>query len=364
MKQSNVLFEVKNGVGWIKLNRPKALNALSVEMIHAIYNQLKEWKDDEKVAFICLIGEGDKALCAGGDVRALYDHRESNVEELAFDFFFTEYCMNIIMHLYNKPILVLMHGIVMGGGVGIAIPGTHRIVTEKTKWAMPEMNIGLYPDVGGSYFLSRMPGYVGRYLALTSRTINPADVIYIGAADYYMESDKWQDVKNAIYERVWTSESAARELSNLFDEYCEKSLPDAPIASIEEKINKHFAYNTMEEIVSSLEEAGKEGDSWAADTAKLIRTKSPTSLKVTLKQLIEGKEKSLIDCFKMELNMSMNFMKCHDFFEGVRSVLVDKDRNPKWNPSSLEGVKKEVVDAFFEYDWKNEKNPLEDFEIK
>ncbi|QZY55721.1 enoyl-CoA hydratase/isomerase family protein [Crassaminicella profunda] len=362
IKQSNLSCEVKNGVGFIKLNRPKALNALSVEMIEGLYKQLLEWKEDEKVAFICLTGEGDKALCAGGDVRALYDHRDSNVEELAFKFFYTEYCMNLTMYLYPKPILVLMHGIVMGGGVGIAMPATHKIVTEKTKWAMPEMNIGLYPDVGGSYFLSRMPGFFGRYLALTSRTIGPADVLHIGGADYYLESAKWEDLKKAIEEKSWVTASASEELSRLLDTFCEKSLKKAPIASIEEKINQHFAHNTMEEIVKSLEEASNEGDTWAQDTAKLIRTKSPTSLKVTLKQLIEGKEKDLVDCFKMELDMSMNFMKCHDFFEGVRSVLVDKDRNPKWNPPVLEELSKDVVDGFFEYTWEEGKNPLEGFQ--
>lgn len=362
--KSDILFKAINGIGWIKLNRPNKLNALSYEMIELLYGQLLKWKDDENVAIIIIEGEGDKAFCSGGDVRHLYDKKDSNIEDYAFGFFYTEYNMNMTMHLYPKPILVYMNGIVMGGGVGVAVAGSHRIVNERTKWAMPEMNIGLYPDVGGSYFLNKMPGYIGRYLALTSKAINSADVLYIGAADYYIKSSFWKDLRQAISEKTWTIDSAEKELNVLLNEFSETPAMSSSIAELEEKINFHFRFETIEEIVKALEESAENGDEWAADVVKTILSKSPTSLKVTLYQLIEGKKKSMLDCFKMELEMSMNFMKCHDFFEGVRAVLVDKDRSAKWSPATLEEVKHEDVEGFFSYNWKDGKNPLEDFSMK
>lgn len=363
MRNTDILFSVRGGIGFIKLNRPEKHNALSYTMIELLYKQLKEWKDDDSVAIVVMEGEGEKAFCSGGDVVHLYERRNSNVEEYAFGFFHTEYCMNILIFTYPKPILAYMNGYVMGGGVGICVGTSHRIVTEKTKWAMPEMNIGLYPDVGGSYFMNKMPGHIGRYLALTSRAIKPADVLYIGAADYYIESSSWKEMREAIADKKWAVASAKKELNNLISKYSKEPSTNCGIAELEERINRHFGFDTMEEIVESLMEALENGDEWAADVVKTILSKSPTSLKVTLKQLIEGKKISMKECFKMELNMSMNFMKNHDFFEGVRSVLVDKDKNAKWNPSTLEGVKKEFVDSFFSYPWKDGKNPLDDFEI-
>ena len=174
----------------------------------------------------------------------------------------------------------------------MAFIASHRIVTEKTKWAMPEMNIGLYPDVGGSYFLSRMPGNIGRYLALTSRTINTQDVLYTGAADFYMDSSKWEDLKKEIHKKSWDIPSAAHDLTEILENYCEKSFSNAPIAAIEETINSHFGHDPMEEIMESLKSSGEQGDTWAMDTAKLLYTKSPTSLKATLKQLKEGRRKN------------------------------------------------------------------------
>lgn len=359
--QWDILSKVDKGVGWIKLNRPQAHNALSFEMIEKLYEILLQWRNDEQVALICLEGEGDKAFCSGGDVRALYDLRDGNVAEYAFKFFATEYRMNMTMHRYPKPILVYMNGYVMGGGVGIAVGDSHRIVTEKTRWAMPEMDIGLYPDVGGSYFLSRMPGYTGRYLALTSRMIRAEDVLHIGAADYYVDSSSWIKLKKAVEKHSWSVAAAKEQLDQLLNQFQQAPPQPSMIARLEEKINHHFRFNTMEAVVTSLEAAAKAGDQWAGDTVKILREKSPTSLKVTLQQLINGKERGLVECFEMELNMSMNFMKGHDFFEGVRSVLVDKDRSPKWKPDVLEKVTKEEIDSYFHYEWTEGKNPLKNF---
>lgn len=194
----DVLFDVQNGIGWVTLNRPKAINALSLAAVDAIGKQLKIWKDDNRVALVVFKGNGEKGFCAGGDMRSLYDKKDSGVMELAYDFFSIEYDMNILIHRYPKPTVAFMDGIVMGGGIGIAIACSERIVTEKSKLAMPEMNIGFFPDVGGSYFLNKMPGYSGYYWSLTSDIIGPADALYTGVANRYMEKEKWNDLAEKL----------------------------------------------------------------------------------------------------------------------------------------------------------------------
>lgn len=359
-EQSNILYKVENRIGWIKLNRPKALNALSLDMIKELYKILRQWEMDQEVLFICLEGEGDKAFSAGGDVSALYERREFDIQNYALDFFLTEYRMNILIFNYPKPIVVYMKGLVMGGGVGLSIGASHRIVNENTKWAMPEMNIGFYPDVGGSYFLSRMPNYIGRYLALTSTIIKAQDTIFIDAADYYLNSTSWQDLKTELKEKYWVKATLREELHQVIMRYNQPINDICKISELGNKICQHFCFNRMEEIMNSLEVSAAEGDDWAGNVKNILLTKSPTSLKVTLQQLIEGEKKSLIDCFKMELELSMNFMKSHDFFEGVRAVLVDKDHSPAWYPDKIEKVNEEEVMSFFKYYWQEGINPLEE----
>ncbi|MBD1382703.1 enoyl-CoA hydratase/isomerase family protein [Metabacillus arenae] len=355
--QESVVTEAQNGVGWIKLNRPRALNSLNVEMVTAVYKQLKEWKQDDRIALVCIYGEGEKGLCAGGDMRTLYDLKENGVEAYAEQFFSTEYPMDYEIHHYPKPVVVYMNGIVMGGGVGLSVGASHRIVTETTKWAMPEMNIGFFPDVGASYFLNQMPGNIGRYLALTADVLKASDVLYAGAADYYLESENWPKLRQAMMAKRWSPDSAKQEIDQLLKQLS-SSAPSSSLSSEQEKIDQHFQFEIMEDIVSSLRTAAENGGGWAEKTVNTLLSKSPTSLKVTLRQIQEGKEKQLYECFKMEMNVAMNFMKCHDFYEGVRSVLVDKDRNPKWNPAVLEGVSEEQIASFFHYSWNNEQNPL------
>ncbi|WP_082683419.1 enoyl-CoA hydratase/isomerase family protein [Fictibacillus sp. FJAT-27399] len=357
MNQPSVVTETINGIGWIKLNRPSALNSLNVEMVDAIYSKLKEWKNDNQIALICIYGEGKKGLCAGGDMRAFFNLKENEVEPYAEQFFSTEYIMDYEIHHYPKPIVIYMDNIVMGGGVGISIGASHRIVTETTKWAMPEMNIGFFPDVGASFFLNKMPGYTGCYLSLTSAILNAGDVIYIDAADYYLESVKWQTIKQEMENRAWTLDSAKQELDHLLKQHCTSSTPPSSLLLQQEKIDAHFQFDTIEEIVSSLKKEAEKGDQWAEKTLKTILSISPTSLKVTLCQIQEGKEKNLLECFEMEMSLAMNFIKSNDFYEGVRSVLIDKDRAPKWNPSALEDITEEHVDSFFHYEWRD-RHPL------
>lgn len=357
--QESVVTEARNGVGWIKLNRPHALNSLNGEMVAAIYKQLKDWKQDSQIALICIYGEGEKGLCAGGDMRKLYDLKGNSVKAYAEQFFSTEYAMDYEIHHYPKPVVVYMNGIVMGGGVGLSIGASHRIVTETTKWAMPEMNIGFFPDVGASYFLNQMPGYIGRYLALTANIVNAPDVLYTGVADYYLESRNWQKLRQAMVEKRWSLDSSEKEINQLLKQFSISPSASSPLLSNEqEKIDRHFQFETIEEIVWSLNTAAKKGDEWADKTVNTLLSKSPTSLKVTLRQIQEGKDKQLYECFEMEMNVAINFLKCHDFYEGVRSVLVDKDRTPKWNPAVLEDVSEERIASFFHYSWNNEQNPM------
>ncbi len=359
--EQGIQAEIKKGVGWIVLNRPEKLNALSVPMIDQLYALVRAWKQDPEVKLVVIEGAGEKAFSAGGDVRYLYDQKKSEVHAVAAPFFGTEYKMNMLLHTFGKPVVTFASGVVLGGGVGIAVSGTHRIVTEATKWAMPEMNIGLYPDVGGSYFLNKMPHAIGRYLALTSSMIKAADVLYAGAADYYMPSERWQALKHEIAAESWMDKSAEK-LETLIGKYEEVCPETASFKTLYGTIEEHFMHDSLEEIVEALSTSAKAGDTWAESVRNLILEKSPTSLKVTLEQLVRGAGLPLKDCFIMELNMSMNFMDSHDFFEGVRSVLVEKDKHPNWKPATIAAVTREQVEAFFTYDWETV-HPLLNFEI-
>lgn len=347
MSEHSVIFEVRNKVGWIFLNRPRVLNSLNSKMVGLILSKLQEWRNDSSIVMVGIQGSGEKGLCAGGDMKSFYGLHEQEAVKMAQDFFLTEYRMDYALHYYPKPVLVFMDGVVMGGGVGISIGGTHRIVTEKTKWAMPEMNIGFFPDVGASYFLNKMPGLLGRYLALTSEVISGADALYAGVADFFVEGENWTELESDLLKMDWSEGHVASQLNEVISQYCSsKEDTLSPIAMEQEKIDRHFSFHTVEEILLSLEEAD---DEWARETRSTLLKKSPVSLKVTLLQLQKGEHLSLADSFKMEYILGLNFMKNPDFYEGVRSVLVDKDRSPCWNKSTLQEISEEEVLAYFKW---------------
>nr|WP_264760979.1 enoyl-CoA hydratase/isomerase family protein [Aneurinibacillus migulanus] len=361
---NEVLFHVEKGIGHILLNRPKALNALSLYMVDEIGKKLAEWEHNPSVSLVLIEGAGEKGLCAGGDMRSFYDKRDDNVEEYALQFFSIEYKMNLALHRYTKPVLAYMNGIVMGGGIGVSIFASDRVVTERSKLSMPEMNIGFFPDVGGSYFLNQMPGQMGRYLALTAHLFNGADAIYLGAADYYIQSEQWTELKNDVQIEDWTQvgnrEQISARLTEILTKYGTANLPESPLAKVQDKVDRHFNHHSVADILASLDRSAAEGDEWAAETAKTLREKSPISMAVALEQLVRGKGMTAADCFRMEMNMSMHFMHSHDFYEGVRSVLVDKDRNPSWNPATIQEVKQEHVEVFFKNPWEGGQHPLAD----
>lgn len=359
MTKNDVIFKVANNIGWIVLNRADKHNAISHSMVKKLYEKIIAWELNKDIYFIVIEGAGHKAFSAGGDVKSLYSLKGTDelIKEV-YESFTLEYSMDIRLHKFSKPIITYMNGITMGGGVGIGVTGTHRIVNENTKWAMPEVDIGLFPDVGASYFLNNAPGCIGKYLALTGKVLKGEDVVACRLADYIIDSKDWPQLKLDLLDREWNIESCNDSLSDLIGQYRKKRERPSYIRNHYDVINEHFDYESMEEILESLFNSRNWGDAWAKEHLTKLLNKSPTSLKVVLKQIEQGRHLSIEDCFKMELTLALNFMRSHDFFEGVRAVLVDKDRKPNWRPSTINSVSNESVREYFIYDYKG----LEPFE--
>ncbi len=354
-KQNNVLIEKNNGLGIITLNRIKALNALSLNMVNTIQKQLDEWKTDPTVFLIYIRSASEKAFCSGGDIKAVYEHTIKKDYEYIAQYLSKQYLMDYTIHTYEKPILVYINGYIMGGGVGLAIGGLHRIVTEQTKLAMPEIQIGFIPDVGASYFLNQLPGSVGTYLGLTGRTIDGNDLLFLGIADYYIHSEKWIKLEEVIKNKKWNSETCKDELTQLLEQYETVDLPESTMEEKIDIIETNFSFDEIEDIIEALSYK----DPWAEKVLKEIKSSSPTFLKIILELLNRGKDKTLIECFKMELDVSMNIIRTHDFEEGIRETFINKNKKYQWAPKHLDQVSKEDINLFFQYQWKNDKHPMD-----
>lgn len=343
-----VLFSVnQNGVAVIELNRPKALNSLSYEMMCAISGKLIEWKTDSNVSIVIIKGSGSKGLCAGGDIKTLYEARSSETAfRKAENFFEKEYEVDMAIYQFPKPIIAYLDGIVMGGGVGLTYGASHRIVTESTKWSMPEMNIGFFPDVGAAYFLNKAPGELGCYLALTASVIEAPDVLYMNGADIYMERDTMHDFNDKVENTNWTKVKVEEKLEQLIDEYRTRLTQESKLATLQKEIDQHFAFETVEEILYSL---NSDGSDFCTNTKALLLSKSPFSLKITLKQLKDGKRKAIKECFETDLLLAKNFLKHADFYEGVRSVLIDRDHLPNYEYKHISEVSDDIVNEFFNF---------------
>lgn len=344
---SDVLFELNSGVGEIILNRPKALNALNFEMVQAMTEKLLEWREDERVKFVILRAIPGKAFCSGGDIRAAYDEGSSNGKmpkpgSLKDLFFRKEYFLDHLIHTYPKPYLSLIDGINMGGGLGISMGGL-RIVTENALMAMPETGIGLFPDVGGSYFLNQCPGKIGNFLGLTGYRLDHKDCLYAGFGTHFVESSALTDVLDQLRACAPHEDCIARlkEVLSGLVSYHEGSY----LENHQSDIDRHFCHETVEGIIESLEQEDSE---FTHAALKMLKGKSPTSLKVTLEQLKRGRDLDISSAFKMEYRLTQNFMAAHDFFEGVRALLVDKDKNPQWSPGALAEVSEATVNKYFE----------------
>ncbi|XP_012583146.1 PREDICTED: 3-hydroxyisobutyryl-CoA hydrolase, mitochondrial isoform X1 [Condylura cristata] len=339
-----VLLERKGCAGVITLNRPKYLNALNLNMIRQIYPQLKKWEQDPGTFLIIIKGTGGKAFCAGGDIKAVSEAGKAK-QKLAQDFFREEYMLNSAIESCQKPYVALIHGITMGGGVGLSVHGQFRVATEKSLFAMPETAIGLFPDVGGGYFLPRLQGKLGYFLALTGFRLKGRDVYRAGIATHFVDSEKL----GTLEEDLLALKSPSKEnIADVLESYHTKSKIDQDKPFILEehmdKINSWFSANTMEKIIENLQQ---DGSSFALEQLKVINRMSPTSLKITLRQLMEGSSKTLKEVLTMEYRLSQYCMGGHDFHEGVRAVLIDKDQNPKWKPNDLKEVTDEELNNHF-----------------
>jgi enoyl-CoA hydratase/carnithine racemase len=354
---AEVLSEILNHVAFVTLNRPAALNALSFGMIVELRALLGSHADDPEVYAVLIQGAGDKAFCAGGDIRALYQSfKESG--SLHQQFFAAEYTLDYLLYSYPKPYVVVMDGITMGGGMGIAQGSTLRIVGDRTRIAMPEVAIGFFPDVGASYFLSRLPGALGIYLALTGVQIRGADALYSQLADVYLPPAAIALLGDGLVELQWSDDRPA-DLRRFIHARAAVGLPAPSLSLLRSGIDVHFSHGTVPAILASLEaESRSEYADWAAQTAKLMRTRSPTMLAATLRQLRRGKEMNLGACFRMELNMAQQCFEQGDFIEGVRALLIDKDNSPRWSPGRIEDVTDAMVEAFFRNRWSTGAHPL------
>lgn len=336
--ETQVVIGRRGGAGIIHLNRPKAINSLTLPMVRAMLQALHRFEDDPDVSCVVLTGEGDRGLCAGGDVRIIHDLGKAGDPQV-LDFWREEFPLNYRIARFGKPYVALMDGIVMGGGVGISAHASHRIVTERTKLAMPETGIGYFPDVGGSWLLPRAPGECGTWLGLTGNAVTAADAIYAGFADYFVPSARLTDLVENLSQALDPDGVEA-----VIGTYAVEA-GEGVLSAHREIIDAAFRFDTVEEIFAALSERD---DTFSRESLEILKKRSPTSLKLTLKLLRLGRESaSLIECLEREFAAGTEILRGHDFYEGVRAALVDKDRNPRWRPAQLEEVREEDLLPYF-----------------
>lgn len=336
--EPEVLFEERGMLGLITLNRPSALNALTWGMMRAIDHQLDAWRSDDQIAVVAIRGAGDRAFAAGGDIRWLYENGEAgSTGEKNWRFFWEEYRLNTKIKRYPKPYVGIMDGVVMGGGVGVSIHGSQRFVTERTMFAMPETGIGLFPDVGATWFLPRMPGAFGMFCGLTGARLRGRDAVELLDAAPVDASDV-----DALIDRLAAGQdpaNAGEGAAGVGDWSAE-----AKYLKMEEEIAACFRGGSVEEVLAALE---RDGSDWATGEAKTIRSKSPSSVRLAFRQITEGASLSFEDCMRLEYRLARYCMTTPDFYEGVRAVIVDKDNAPDWSPPSLHEATDEHVERAF-----------------
>lgn len=361
-EEMDVLTQVEGVVGYITLNRPKALNALSLGMVRTLSAILLEWKDNPMIRAVAIRGSNKDGpfggFCAGGDIR--FFHAAALAGDPALEDFFTEeYALNHLIHNYPKPYIAFMDGIVMGGGMGISQGASHRLVTSRTKMAMPETNIGLFPDVGGGYFLSRCPGHIGEWLALTGELVPADQAVAVGLADSVLDAEHLHEAWAALAHLDWESEAPLADWVAMF------SIANSPISTwANSQIDAIFSLPDMSSIVQALEADGSE---WAQYNATILRKRSPLMLHVTLEQIRRARQQTLAEDLRMERNMVRHCFatrhlgragKTSETVEGIRALAVDKDHQPQWSPARIEDVELAMVAPFFESPWPATAHPL------
>ncbi|KAK8729894.1 hypothetical protein OTU49_008377 [Cherax quadricarinatus] len=340
---SETLLEEVGDKGLITLNRPKALNALNINMIRQIYPKLQEWETTKTMVIIK--GAGDKAFCAGGDVLSIV--QTVNDENPVGEYFFREeYKLNCLIGTFHIPYIALIDGITMGGGVGLSVHGQYRVATERTLFAMPETSIGLFPDVGGSHFLPRLGGRLGMFLALTGQRLKGHDVLKAGVATHICDSERIPELEKSLLNLTSNYPEDIAAVLNKFSEEATFS-KDEPFSlqPVLSKIQSCFSGTSVEEIISNLEK--QDGSEWAQKQLSILKKSSPTSLKVTFEQIERGAQLTLQECLSMEHRIVSRIYKGHDFKEGVRAVLIDKDHKTSWSPATLEEVPTEDIIQYY-----------------
>lgn len=334
-----VLIRFEGKAGRITLNRPKALNALTLGMVRAIWPALLAWKDDPAVELVILDGAGERGLCAGGDVRWLYDSRTRGIDD-ALAFWREEYPLNALIHRYPKPFVPIMDGIVMGGGIGLSAhaQGGTRIVTERSQLAMPETTIGLIPDVGGTWLLGRAPDSFGEYLGLVGERMHGAGTIFSGFADVFVQSAKLDELRAAL------CEARSQDVKGVIARFSEPP-PHSNLAERSEEVGRTFSKPTVPAIIEAL---AQEESEWALKTREALLTRSPKALAATLAAVRRSRKLgSLEEALNVELRLCIRLFEDGEFSEGVRALLVDKDKNPRWKPPTLAELDDAVVEALF-----------------
>jgi enoyl-CoA hydratase len=340
-KEDELVVTNEGALGVIRLNRPKALNALTLDMVRFMNAALDRFEADASIGMILLEGAGERGLCAGGDIRSLYDSIRAG-GDLGKVFWREEYILNARIAALRKPYISIMDGVVMGGGVGLSAHGAHRVVTEKTQLAMPETGIGFFPDVGGTWLLSRAPGQLGAYYGLTGNSMNGADAIRCGFADSLIPAEKLGELRQALIRLG--SKANNGMVRGVLAHYALPRGP-APIDEHRKVIDVAMARDSAADILSAFE---RDFSEFSQGVARTLKSKSPTSLKLTLRLLREAKAStSLRQCLVREYGAALEIFISHDFPEGIRAAVIDKDRNPKWSPASLADVTPAMIDAYF-----------------
>jgi enoyl-CoA hydratase/carnithine racemase len=358
-------------IGHATLTKPASLNALDLPMINLLTPQLEKWQQDPKIAMVILDGSGERAFCAGGDIVSMYKSiqdwgavKEPLDVENSFalqNFFTQEYQLDHLIHTFSKPILVWGNGIIMGGGLGLMSGGSHRVVTETSRIAMPEISIGLYPDVGGSYFLNKMPAGCGLFLGLTGVFINAADAIYSNLADYFVPHDAKQTLFDRLLAANWQENLLHQTLSSICDDFHtlhSEQLPQGNLIEYQDWFKSLATKTDASQAVEYIMSVNAEENKWLSKAQKTLSAGSPITANLVFEQLLRGKDMTLAECFQMELGLSCKCGEFGEFQEGVRALLIEKDHQPNWRFKSVDQVPKATIDYFFENIWSQNTHPL------
>jgi enoyl-CoA hydratase/carnithine racemase len=348
MKKTEVIFEVLPGadraVGKIVLNRPESLNALTMEMCQAIHRQLLAWDQSPAIKAVMIVGSGDRAFCAGGDIRAIYEWCLSGRQAQALDFFRQEYAMNRVIFDFRKPYIAFLEGIVMGGGVGLSLHGSHTVIGPQLRWAMPEARIGFFPDVGVGYRLARIPEHVGDYLALTGESITATDLFRLGLGTALIPPSHWSALEERLLKTRFVG-SGFETVSHILEEFHQDfTQSDTLLSQHAFQIKEYFSRSTVAQIFAELQ---RSSDPWCQATAKLMASLSPLSLAVTACHLGHCRYLNFEKVMAENLILCEHFLHAPDFLEGIRAAVIDKDRRPHWRPATLAEASSSLVDHYF-----------------